>query len=172
MLMQCMGNFLNNTYFLTVKGPDAKHNKIGYVNDLCRKISKTYIIVRETNKTTPGNHFHALLRLDKPPPKSWFKKGVHMNLQKVGGVPQGVTYQTPMPGLTQNEISLMYHLDDADVAIAYVEDMIFEKLKKKMKKATHIEKVLKYCSKDLNMPMQYTDYIYVVKSKQVKLTGG
>lgn len=162
-----------NSYFLTLKGPDAKHQKIGYVNDLLRKVSSTYLVVREKNKISDGYHFHAIAKMEKKPPATWYKKGVHMKLQKIGSpekLPED--WKIPIPYLSRRTLSDMREHYEDNVIIDYLMEKTARVSLAKMRKNTQIEKVLRYMSKDLDMPMQYTDYIYVHNKKHVKIHGG
>lgn len=171
-LLLCQQSFSSKSTdyrFLTFRGPDAKHQKIGFVSDLCKKISKTYLIVRERNKRVEGCHFHALIRVDSEPNKSWFKKGCHMHLQKIGKPQNKEGMKMPTPWPSGQEIWEMYGQLPLEEAQAEHLKVIVEKQmyieSKQTKCDKNITNVLKYMSKELEMPCQYTDYIYVVSGK-------
>jgi len=153
--------------FFTFKGTEKKHQRIGFVNDKCRKISNTYVIVREANKKTEGCHFHALLKVHTPPKQSWFIKGVHMNLKKVG---YSLTQRTN--GLNLKEV-LEYSGHCPELAKTLMDDLVLEKvdhqIEKCMKRDDHVENCLLYISKDMEFPAQYTDYIISNRGKMATL---
>lgn len=166
-----MGLFIakNDLRFLTLKGD--KYQKIGKVSDLIRKISDHYYVVRETNKKTTGYHFHALLECKKEPPKAWFKKGVHMNLQKVGKPSTTIGMTFPEPSMNQNQLSEMIYHEPETAPL--VEDLIFEKQLKTsratIQRRTNLGRVLHYMEKEQELPAQYSDYILVINKKHIKL---
>lgn len=154
-------------HFFTVKG-EGKYQKIDTIDRLCRKISRTYVVVREANKKSVGYHFHALLKDCKKPPKNFFKKGVHMNLQKVGGdvvirLVGGVRVVAKPDTAHLLEMTV-------DKAIEHVAlQKVLDKGTRDRKVVLHVSRVLHYMSKDLELPAQYTDYIYKHSGKSVKL---
>lgn len=78
--------FLKKTklYFITIKGAKKTHWKIDYARKKLRRISDSFVLVREPNVQKEGYHFHALISLTVPEiPKNWYQKGVHFNVQKV-----------------------------------------------------------------------------------------
>lgn len=151
--------------FLTLKGCDKKHQKIGYVNDKCRKISKTYVIIRERNKKTDGYHFHALLKVIKQPPPSWFTKGVHINLQTVGR-----RHFRSIHDLTKKDI---FEYSDVcpveELKAQYLLDKVDNKINVVVKRDTDIDRVLSYMAKEMEFPAQYTDYILSIRGKMMTL---
>lgn len=154
--------------FLTVKG--GKFQTVQTVARLVKKISDTYLIVRERNKKSEGYHFHALLDCKVEPRKSWFKKGVHMNLQKVGdkGIIKSHLYAMPLPPLNSKDIDGMAQEDPVGAAKYVVDTAInngLVKLKKRKKKNAHLGRVLQYMKKEQELPIQYIDYMYVVSRK-------
>lgn len=158
----------NDLRFLTVKG-EGKYQNMPTIQKLCAKIAKSYIIVRERNKKTNGYHFHVLMILDKEPHGSWFKKGVHMNLQKVGRMKTG--YVIPMSGPTDKELfdaeveGIITKDDVADV----LQERVIENHIKMNKKLAHTCRILNYMSKEMEFPIQYVDYQIVYKSKNYEL---
>lgn len=156
--------------FLTFRGPDAKHQSINFVEKMCKAVSRTYLIVREKNKRTDGYHFHALLRVDFPVPKSFFKKGCHVNLQLVGRAGRRSGMPPPPTTITSKDVDLMYECtENKEEAKSQHVDVIVEKLHKACAKASRIResvsRVVDYMAKELEMPCQFTDYIYVVSGK-------
>lgn len=156
--------------FLTLKG--EKFQKIGKVSDLVRKVSDTYYIVREANKKSAGFHFHALLSLTKKPSKSWFKKGVHMNLLKVGKPQDNTGMTIPPPPMTASMMSEWVHFEQK-IASVHIEQVLIENqltaLQKRNRIDTHIRRILAYMAKEQEFPAQYTDYILVKGSNHQAL---
>jgi len=156
--------------FLTLKG-EGKYQKIDTVRRLCAKIAKSYIIVRERNKIIEGYHFHALLKVEKEPTKSWFKKGVHMNLKKVGRPQTMEGFRLPMPEITVREKKEALY--EGTLTPEDVEDMMVKDLEKKVRKQCaqrrHVDRILLYMSKELELPAQYLDYILVIGGKNLKI---
>lgn len=171
------------TYFLTVKSDKEAHQRIGWVRDLVRQYSTTYYVVREANKVKKGYHFHALLRLEGPPPKRFFKKGVHMHLLCVGrkshpdadGRPdlEGVTQEGPVK-FTKLELADMRHDGYADhelVATNQLFSSIHRAHVKTKKKHDNVANVLNYMHKERpSEALQYVDYLLVVRGKSVALS--
>lgn len=161
--------------FLTFRGPDAKHQKIDFVVKLCKTISSTYLVVREKNKRTEGYHFHAIVRVDKSPiPKSFFKKGCHVNLQLIGRKEAYVGMPQVHHSFTGKDIADMYECTDSKEEAqerhnAIIMEKAIKKHKKERKISDSVDRVLRYMSKELEMPCQFTDYVYVVSKKNVKL---
>jgi len=158
---------LGDVRFLTFKGTAKKHQSIGFINDKCRKISSTYSIVREANKATPGYHFHAILKCNTAPKKSWFIKGVHMNLQRVGKPLTAVSYP-----LNLKEVSQCLYFFPETAATLYAEQLDYkldQVMEKFTQKSEDLDKILTYMSKELEHPIQFTDYIISRKGKQTVL---
>lgn len=147
--------------FLTVKHHTIQ--TVGKVHDLCRKVSDEHFIVREKNKKTEGYHFHAFMIMKKEPTKQWFKKGVHMNLLKIGKRQDNVGMVLPLPGLTSSELAEAIHHEPA-YALKVENDLILHSkrlfLKGSLRKL-HCDKVLSYMSKDLSgEAVHFVDYLY------------
>lgn len=160
--------------FLTLKGEEPKYQTLATVQRLCAIIANSYIIVREANKTKDGYHFHALLKVTKEPPKSWFKKGVHMNLKKVGRPQTMEGFVPPVPLPTNREV----HEAQRDEVITpeHLEELYFQKAyiksKREQIKRKNVERILIYMSKELDMPIQYKDYQLVISKKNYKIQDG
>lgn len=147
---------------LTFRSDDPKHQKIGFVSDHCRKIADTFLVVREKNQRTVGWHFHAILICKKEPPKSWYKKGVHIHLKKVGKRDSLVGMVLPQPDLTAQEVAEALHHEPA-LSGHMEQHMINVCLAKHAKHKSltdHRERVCNYLFKDVNKDhVQYVDYI-------------
>lgn len=163
-------SYTSDVRFLTLKG--SAYQKIGKVSDLIRKISKTYVVVRELNKKSEGYHFHALIKVDKEPTKRWFRKGVHMNLQKLGNPSGSKNLPTGMPMFNQNEISEIAEYDK-DIALGIVKIQTlktdWDNVNKKARYSKDIKRITSYMSKEMELPAQYEDYLAVDKGKTVKI---
>lgn len=158
-------------HFLTFRGVSKNQQKIGYVSDMCRKISNNYFIVREKDKTTEGFHFHAILAMLKHPAKGWFKKGCHIDLRPLSNCKTAI-YRKPEPGQVPervNEKDVHENLDDPEVHQALAEKRIEDcitKAFKKMKNWGHVCRVIDYMCKELPaMPCMYTEYIIKIRGK-------
>lgn len=173
MLSKYTSIFLSSRcYFLTLRHPDEKKG-INFVDKLVNKVSKTYIIVRERNKTQEGFHFHAIMKMSSLPKKNWFIKKVHMNIKPIGN------HVPTVPSLfTDSDINDAQATDGGE---EWVEHMIenqadrrFQRvlLKPTSQNDTHVRRVLCYMSKDLDMPIQYVDYIYCRRGKRQKISDG
>lgn len=155
-------------YLFTFKSINPKH-EINFVNRLCKKVSKTYIIVRERNKITEGYHYHAILKMSSLPPRKWYTKGIHMNLKRIGvsrrvkGLFSKKEVHDLASGCSENPEDLMGVVEDGlvDKVIADrgVDDV----------RAVHVDRTLNYLSKEMEMPAQYSDYIFSVRGKLVAL---
>lgn len=166
-------------YFLTFKGKGKAHQKIDYVSKMIKKISNNYYIVREKNKMTEGYHFHAIFIMITKPKASWFKKGCHINLQKVG---KGhLVYTAPLPqypppvntGVSARDIDESHDAVEHSNNVRLYEDQIITKCIKdagqSLDRLAHVQRTLKYMAKEQEFPIQYTDYVYAVHGKNVKL---
>lgn len=156
-----------NMLFLTFKGTEkASHQKIDFVKKLCDKISDKFFIVRESNKKTPGFHFHALIRTDVVPPAKWYIKGCHMHVSKVGKPEKPVVKAPP---ITFTQCELGEALECGVMTSSEVEQIKtsvwMERAAKSLRHETNVSKILSYMSKEAELPAQYTDYILVVNKK-------
>lgn len=158
--------FLNGDIrFLTLKGPpdNKKLQNINNIDKMCKKVAKTYIIVREANKKTSGYHFHAILKLHTVPKKNWFIKGVHMNLQHIGAYCSNYPY-----ALSQLEsLDYLHFVPEAkpEVYDAKEANLLNKRTDTSQRLYDHVHRVLKYMSKELEFPAQYTDYIISIHGK-------
>lgn len=151
--------------FLTVKGD--KYQTVQAVNKLVKKIARTYYIVRETNKKSKGYHFHAILDCIKEPSVNWFKKGIHMNLVKVGKPNTKTIINIPIT-LTRDELHEWGEHCPAEAHDHKVDSKIDACIHKTVRTTDvnrHLERILKYMKKEQEFPAQYTDYMYVVSNK-------
>lgn len=143
---------------LTLRGIKPSQQKLNFVSKLVSKIANTYVIVRERNKKTEGYHFHALLKVSTPPKPSWFKKGVHMHIARIGHCPLRVDFPTNQEFHDFKELA-------PDASAAMEEKQVSNLIYKAQSRNTDVLKVLKYISKELEMPIQYHDYQIVVSKK-------
>lgn len=154
-------------HFLTVKGkPNVKkYQNVKFWSDKIRKISKNFLIVREKNKKSEGFHFHAIILFDVQPKPAFFIKGVHMNLRRIG---QYVEQRRPV--FSRREIA--EHPDESDVKQALQENderLELNMLNRLTSNIQDITRVLKYMSKDLELPIQYHDYVLILSNKSKPL---
>ncbi len=174
MLMRYAPLFVKKTVrFLTLKGIKDSYQDMDKVCKHVKKISNTFLIVRERNKRTEGFHFHAILLLAKEPHKGWYKKGLHLNLQKLstavakqrGNV--GMCMQPPLVG--GRDIKDATDLKELKEIQGVVEDQVIDDVIKRSvagrRLKEHIVRCLRYMSKELEFPIQYYDYQYMIKNK-------
>lgn len=142
--------------FLTVRNPDLKD-----INSLDRQIkrfSSRYIIVRELDNDKVNCHYHAIVRLDRAIPLSFFKKGRHYNVRHIVG---NLKFK---PAYTSRDI-YDFKFDFPDILLLKAIDDHFRlqtKLNEQIRRRYHVRNVLVYMSKD-NPLCCFKDYI-VVKS--------
>jgi len=140
---------------------------IGRVSDRCRKVSSTFLVIRENDKTMGHYHYHAIMLMDKEPPKSWYTKGVHINLQKIGRRNNPVGMVLPLPGPTaQEDAELLAHEPERRPEIELRNlDIAMERHAKKAKRQLNVDKVLAYMTKEYTdrAPVRYVDYVYLHK---------
>jgi len=149
--------------FITVKG-NGSYQKIGKINDLIRKVSGTYFIVREQNKQKDGFHYHAIVSQRKDLEPNWFRKGVHINVQNIG---DKKIHHPIIPESEEERLMLKYgstDLDDDDKLIADHQILQQTKLNTRHRnnvKYTHVARVLTYMYKELPVePKEFEDFIY------------
>jgi len=157
--------------FLTLRGHKPREQKLDFAIKMIKKVSATFVLVRERNHRKEGYHFHALLKMKSLPKKAWFKKGLHVNLQVVGGrkLP---SYPLTFTGHEQMSLPI-----DAKTT-AKMNDYVSVELTARvvLKHADtvcrnpHVIRCLHYMSKDLDMPIQYYDYVVQLKGKNYPLT--
>lgn len=165
-----------NVQFLTVRGHQPKHQKIEFIRKMCAKIANTYLIVREKNKKgNSGYHFHVILKQVNKPNKSWFKKGLHINLKQV----RAKLYLSSHT-FSDRELNTMA-FEDGEKGHTIINQLKNEKNVDREKRAlkklpltsvdrTSVRKILNYMSKEAYMPIQYQDYIYIKSKKNVRLS--
>lgn len=153
-------------YFITIKPPfgsNPKYSRISYWYDQLRKVSSTFLITREKNKTFEGYHFHAVARLNKLPSKQWYKKGFHYFLTKVGSskkvkknshhIHEEILHEE-FPHSEERLVALMPKILD------FEERQNIEENRKKKQ----IDGVLNYILKE-NTGLPYEDYIIIIRNK-------
>jgi hypothetical protein len=161
-------------FFFTYKS-DRKH-KMDTVIKLLGKVSTTFFCIREKNKSSPGYHYHAIFRAEKPPPKRWFRKGIHMNLLEIGENKLKNTIIKDRS--TRIEREAISQLDEKDIEQKLTKLRLEIEIKKinlqaqsgrlykKLQKRKQIIKVLAYMSKESpENPVQYEDYYLRIRGK-------
>lgn len=157
-----------NPFYITLRGARPREQKMDWCVKHMKKISSTFVVVREKNKKAEGYHFHVLAKLKKVPHKGWYKKGVHIYVNRVYSYSQAKYVFT---GRERFELSCD---DDEESFIESVHlDDIMKNAEKKMieqvRREAHVKKILHYMSKDLDMPILYVDYQYILRGKTVPL---
>jgi len=155
--------------FLTFKGVASKHQKIGFVSDLCRKVSGTFIVVRERNKKSEGYHFHAIMMMQNEPPKSWFKKGIHMNLQRIGKNGNGNGNVIPDIMNAKECMDACQTESGKEMVETQIMERAFAQSHRAVKHRDAVGRVLSYMEKEMEYPSQYTDYVFYLRGKSVAL---
>ena len=146
---------------------------VSKVADKCRKVADTFFVIRENDKKGEGYHYHAIMRMNKEPPKSWYTKGVHINLKKIGRPQTTDGMVLPMGGSTaQDDLEHLHHCPEDRPLVE--EEILKRSLDKHLKKTArlkNVERVLQYMSKDYQdrSPVRYVDYAYVYNGKQSTL---
>jgi len=157
--------------FLTYRMPGG--TTISKVADKCRKVADTFFVIRENDKKGEGYHYHAILRMIKEPPRSWYTQGVHVNLKKIGRAQTLVGMKLPQPNPTAQEDleQLILSPEDLPRIEQRLIDVALAKSVKRTARLKSIERVLQYMSKDYQdrAPIQYQDYCYVYNNKQSPL---
>lgn len=153
--------------FITIKPPlgcHARYERISYWSDHLRKVSATFIITRESNKTRPGYHFHAVATMKKKPPKSWFKKNFHFHLTKIGS--RRDKKQIPIIPEPPLEVPMPTDLDEVLELLPKIEE--FEERQKIQlnRRRKQISAVLDYCLKE-SPGLPFTDYVCVYRNKVI-----
>ena len=156
----------NDVRFLTYR--HFKPVKVGKVTDHLKKVSKNFLIVRETDKVRQGGyHYHAIMIMDKEPHKGWYTKGVHIDLRKIGRPQTNVGLTVPLPDNTVLETKeMLYHEPErlSEVERA-VERKIERKVFKTAKRKKHIDRVVAYLNKEQKDPQPFVDYTYVINGR-------
>lgn len=148
--------------FITVKGPGS-WQKIGKVNDLIRRVSDTYFIVRELNKEIDGYHFHAIVSQRKDIKPNWFRKGIHINVQNIGDK-KGHKPNIPE---CEAEVNIRKYgsVDVPDGDDRIIADHINSAIQKKRAdtrknvKYSHLTRTLEYMYKELMVPIPFDNVI-------------
>lgn len=158
---------------LTVKSTTDKLSKISQIHKHLMKISNTYLITRENNKKTAGFHYHAVLKVQKEPSKSWFKKGIHMNLLKIGRYNGEIEGLNPPLSLEPSIKQLVREAEDGETTIDEVTSEVMkrtaERSMKNQERIKHIKRALDYILKELTCPEQYVNYQFVIKGKSTAI---
>lgn len=151
--------------FLTVKAPIGhRGQKIGYVNDMVRKIADKYFIIREKNKQNDGFHFHALLSQKRDIKPNWFRKGVHIHVNSFNSPFNGVIPESAMEAdvLKYGE-AILEHMPVEEIALVdsiVKERQKIQRLKCMSRKEKRLNRVVNYMEKDwTDTHSQYLDYI-------------
>lgn len=163
-------------FFLTYKG-DGKHQLMDTVVKRLKKVSNTFLVIREKNKIAMGYHYHALFKLKsdmKNISKRWFRKGVHMHLvdlQESKSTLASFDYGDWKKDKLKNDTS-MNENEIAKLKLQIEMSKLYKKkykLEKRSKKQSTIEKILKYMSKEAQNPLQYTDYVFIYRKKSLPI---
>lgn len=150
--------------FITIRGPNA-WQRIGKINDLLRRVSDDYFIVRENDlqkKEGSEYHFHALVSLKKDLKPNWYRKGIHINVQKVGDPAR--TPIIPEDEVMADHLKYGADADDLDVIDKLMIDFhIKQNVKEralicKLNKQTHLQRIITYMLKDTPVE-EYLTYI-------------
>lgn len=163
---------LPRLYHLTYrKMGDPKGRLPSIVSNHVKKYSDNYLIVREKNKKTDGYHHHCIFSLNqfKEIKKNFFRKGVHMHLQKLGDtnprlptIPESAEHVDHIMGIDRDD-SLELTLIKKDL---YGQKVKIQAKRSRKKKSGHVTRVIDYILKELpEYPEQYIDYIYVKKKR-------
>lgn len=157
-----------------MSGSKPRVQKIGYINDILKKVSDHYYIVRETNKKHKGYHFHALYSVKRDFLKKEFhRKHIHICVRDVGkryvydpvdprDLP--LEYETPCKDLlewSQRHIKkVAAKMSAARASIA-----------RRKTKERNVDNVVYYLSKsdDRESDEQYVDYILVMNGQSCRI---
>lgn len=154
--------------FLTVKGPiDHRSQKIGYVNNMLRKVSDRFIIIREHNSLNAGYHYHALVSLKKDLKPNWFRKGVHIHITAVGNKMD----LDRLPSTSEEAWDVKYSENDDLIDRAIINNTLRLKAKIaakrcKIKKRSNVTNIMNYMLKEQNSLKMYESYIVHRAPKQ------
>lgn len=158
-----------DVFFLTFRGNSPKKNTISYISDRVRKISNTFFLVKEVGKL--GDHFHGLLKLSSLPKKSWYVKGCHTHLRKLGKFDDSTTYPTPKLPLVGPDEAIEkfgHKMTDTELQMYLIETLNI-KNQKLNKRCKYIHGCLNYMFKQMVVPIQYHNYILIVRKKSTVL---
>lgn len=95
-----------------------------------------------------------------------------MHMQKVGKPETLEGMVIPDGGLTTQDWEELKIHDPARYRIEKVASLVEKTITgalKKQRKSTHVDRVLNYMAKEMELPCQFTDYIYVVNAKNQTL---
>lgn len=173
--MENLKKHFSDSHFLTVRCPKGiKFQRLEQMRKHCLKISKTFFIVKENNAQNDSVHFHAIMKLFKKPAKGWFKKGVHMDLRKIGGVLPNMEYQIPDSFTGRDFEDMLTVAGDIlpeeeakiqeDIA-SILEQQILKRHIRRKRKRSHLGRTLTYIFKQLDAPRQYENYIFIKNGK-------
>lgn len=156
--------------FLTIRDPRGKKfQRVQQVSKHLQKISKTYLIVREKNKQNDYYHFHALVKVDTPPTKNWFRKGVSFQLKKVGKPDKPLAVIPENTVITQRELHEMrsegMEAEATEIRERQVLDRVMDTGLKSISRKKHVDRLLTYMGKEMKDPIQYIDYMYLLQGK-------
>lgn len=145
---------------------------------MCKKLGKTFLIVRESNKKDKGYHYHAIVNVSTKPATSFFKKGIHIRLHKLGarypiGHNNGAGRLPPPITFTKKELhEVQEYPHIKEMVVDAMTDAMFSIIHKKLNMCPHVNRVLSYLSKEIQTlpnPVQYQDYIYMKAGKMSNL---
>jgi hypothetical protein len=140
-------------------------------------VSNTYLIVRESNKENDFYHTHVIAILTKTNlPKSWFRKGIHIKVQELSSISKKAMPINRCIPIRFSEEDLQDAGDDP-LQVSLIELELLEqkvrdskiKCRKDIKRLPHVQRILEYMSKDIEVLDQYVNYIYVKSNKQITL---
>lgn len=164
--------------FITIKSllDNEKHQKIGYWSDRLRKISSNFYIIAEKNNNSSKNHYHALVSVDNNEiPKSWYLKGVHIMDKPVGNL--GEPSKPVIPESLEESEHIIYGSvcsptlgsKKSELLLERIFTLELHKMKNRARvrhstnrKIWHIESVMSYLNKELDIPSQYFNYILII----------
>lgn len=155
--------------FLTFRSPTKQ--TIGKVSDHLRKISDEFFLVREEDKRIAGSyHFHAIAKLKNEPPRSWYTKGTHINLKKIGRSDSTVGMVLPPPDYTSEEKSKIAEHCEPQVIDEIMFAHVLTKHLKRSRMSQNMERVKAYIMKDFQPThKRYVDYILMLGGKSAAL---
>lgn len=170
--------------FITIKSllDNEKHQKIGYWSDRLRKISSNFYIIAEKNNNSPKNHYHALVSVDVEIPKKWYLKGVHYMDKPVGNLWEASKPIIP-ESLEESEHIIYGPVCSPTLGSKKSEALLdrmltleLHKMKNRARvrhltnrKIWHIESVMSYLNKELDVPSQYFNYILIINRRSHRI---
>lgn len=149
--------------FITVKGP-GRYQKIGKISDHIRRVSDTYLIIRETNKQKDGFHFHAVVSTRKDIKPNWYRKGVHIHVQPIGDKKKRCPV---IPESSEEDAFQRYGTidvldgDDRIIDDFFINQRLKEQAHHRLNvKYTHLSRVMHYMFKEDQVFKQYENIIF------------